>query len=62
METLPRCEFDADNLDLRAEIVFPGRIEGIAPIIERLMEMVEVMRCAQGKEFEIEIALREALV
>jgi hypothetical protein len=41
METPPRCEFDADNLDLRAEIVFPGRVEEIAPIIERLMGVVE---------------------
>jgi serine/threonine-protein kinase RsbW len=62
METPPRCEFDADNLDLRSEIVFPGRVEEIAPIIKSLMGMVEVMKCAQGKEFEIEIALREALV
>ena len=62
METPPRCDFDADNLDLRAEIIFPGRVEQISPIIERLMGMVEVMRCAQGKEFEIEASLHEALV
>jgi serine/threonine-protein kinase RsbW len=62
METPSRCEFDADKLELRSEVVFPGRVEDIPSVIKGLMGIVEAMKCAQGKEFEIEVALREALV
>jgi serine/threonine-protein kinase RsbW len=62
MESPLRCEFDADKLELKSEIVFPAKVEKIAPVIEGLMGIVEAMKCAEGKEFEIEMALREALV
>jgi serine/threonine-protein kinase RsbW len=62
METPHRCEFDADKLELKSEVVFPGRVEEVGPIVEGLMGMVAAMKCAEGKEFEIEMALHEALV
>jgi len=62
MDTPPRCEFDADRLEVRSEIVFPGKVGEIAPVIKGLMGMIEALKCAEGKEFEIEMALHEALV
>lgn len=62
MKKIPRVEFEADNLRVQADILFDARTEEIAPIVEKVMSIIREMNCAQGKEFEVEIALREALV
>lgn len=55
-------EFECGNLRFRSDIVFSARTDEITPAVDSIMKMVREMNCAQGKEFEIEIALREALV
>ncbi len=50
------------RLRVVADIVFSARTEEIPRVVERVMRAIEKMNCAPGKEFEIEVALREALV
>lgn len=55
-------EYQSDKLRVVADIVFAASIDSIARVVEQVMGTVREMNCAPGKEFEIEIALREALV
>ncbi len=57
----PHCEFDAWKLAPEADLTIPGRVEAIGPAVEMIMAAVHEFDCAAGKEFEIEIALTEAL-
>jgi serine/threonine-protein kinase RsbW len=56
-----RCEFDPGTLISRVDVTIPGDVKAIAPTVERIMGAVREMSCAEGNEFEIEIALNEAL-
>ena len=58
---LPSCEFDPRDLEVRVRIQVPARLDAISPAVERVLVEARAMGCAQGKEFEIETALREAL-
>lgn len=58
---LPRVEFDPECLRPRLRVVLAGHPEAISPAVEKLMAEVQAMECSRGKEFEIELALREAL-
>ncbi len=60
-EPLTRCEFDSGNLLVKLDETLPGKIEAIAPIIQKVMGIINKMGCAAGREFEIELALTEAL-
>ncbi len=62
MKKSPRIECRPENLRLFANIVFFARTEEIPRVVEKVMSAAREMKCAPGKEFEIEIALREALV
>jgi serine/threonine-protein kinase RsbW len=57
----PHCDFDANELHTRLRILVPGRVDAITPAVERVMAEARQMECSNGKEFEIETALREAL-
>lgn len=46
---------------MRFTEVIPGRVEAIPAVVARVMEIVSEMRCARGGEFEVELALTEAL-
>ena len=39
----------------------PSTIQAISPLVERLMRLIEGSQCAPGEEFDVELALREAL-
>src|SRR5512136_2846632 len=56
-----RCEFDAETLRSRLDLTIPGEVGAIPPAVEKIMTNVGEMGCAAGKEFEIELALTEAL-
>ena len=56
-----RCEFDPAALVPRVDLTLPGDIKAIAPAVEKIMGSIREMGCAAGKEFEIEVALHEAL-
>ncbi|MFH1175918.1 MAG: ATP-binding protein [Acidobacteriota bacterium] len=56
-----RCEFDQATLAPRVDITVAGDVKAIAAAVEEIMAVVREMSCAAGKEFEIELALGEAL-
>jgi serine/threonine-protein kinase RsbW len=60
-EPLTRCEFDGSSLLVKLDLTLPGDIESISPVIENIMTIINEMGCAAGREFEIELALNEAL-
>src|SRR5258705_4807104 len=39
----------------------PSKIQAISPTVDRLMRLIERSQCIAGKEFDVELALREAL-
>lgn len=43
------------------EMEIPGQVELVAPAVERIMGKIGGIECARGHEFEIEVALLEAL-
>lgn len=58
---MPRCDFDRNNLLLKANFVVSADPKSIDPIINTVLAIAAEMKCAQGKELEIDLALREAL-
>lgn len=58
---VPRCEFESNDLMVKEDLNLPGDVNAISPVVERVMAIVTEMGCAAGREFEIELALREAL-
>jgi len=60
-DTLPTCEFESKDLILKLQKTLEGRIEAIPPFVDGVMSVVQSMRCAAGKEREVEVALIEAL-
>ena len=58
---VPRCEFERNDLLVKVDLNLPGDVNAISPVVERVMAIVTEMGCAAGREFEIELALREAL-
>ncbi len=54
-------EFECDNLAVRLDVELPGDAAAISPVVDRVLALTRDVGCAQGKEFEIETALREAL-
>lgn len=60
-EPLMHCEFDSGNLLVKLDVTLPGDINAVPPVIERVMAVVKEMGCAAGREFEIELALSEAV-
>jgi serine/threonine-protein kinase RsbW len=39
----------------------PSKIQAISPTVDRLMRLMEGSQCISGNEFDVELALREAL-
>lgn len=60
-EAMPHFEFDSEQLLLRLEATIAADVDAISPVVERVMDIAAKMKCAEGKEFQIEMALREAL-
>jgi len=55
------CQFDPARLLLKLDFQLPGDVEHIQPAVDEIMEVVGSMACAEGNEFEVEVALLEAL-
>ncbi len=60
-QPIPLCEFESKQLILRLEVSMAADVELLSTVVERVMEIAQEMKCAVGKEFEVEMALREAL-
>ncbi len=46
---------------LEVDAWMPSKIQAISPLVDRLMRLIEGAKCVPGEEFDIELALREAL-
>jgi len=55
------CEFDPAKLLLRLDETIPGDFAAVSALVEKIMDTVEEFGCARGQEFEIRLALSEAL-
>ncbi len=60
-EPMPQCEFESKDLVLRIDVTLAAEVHTIGIVVERVMEIARGMKCADGKEFEVEMALQEAL-
>jgi serine/threonine-protein kinase RsbW len=58
---MPQCEFESEQLILRLNITLQCDPKAISPLVDSVMATAREMKCAAGKEFEVETALREAL-
>src|SRR5689334_21637925 len=58
---LTSCDFNTEDLLVQVDLTLPADVNAISPAVEKVMAIVTEMGCAAGKEFEIEVALREAL-
>ncbi len=57
----PHCEFDPDALTRRFDTEIAGEVGAVAPVVDRIMDEVSSMGCATDHEFEIRLALSEAV-
>jgi serine/threonine-protein kinase RsbW len=60
-ESRARCEFDPRDLALRLDVSLAADVSRVGVFVERIMTVVRSMGCAAGSEFEVELALTEAL-
>jgi serine/threonine-protein kinase RsbW len=55
------CDFDAKKLDLKLSVTLAADRDAVDPVVRSVMELVREMKCATGREDDIELALTEAL-
>jgi serine/threonine-protein kinase RsbW len=60
-ELLSQYEFDSSKLLVKVDETLPGDVCAIEPFIGKIMAIIREMGCAAGREYEIELALDEAL-
>jgi len=60
-ESLPVCEFIPGKIKLRIDVSMTAEVESISPVVHGIMAMAGQIQTLNGKELEIETALREAL-
>lgn len=54
-------DLDSENVEPMLEMEIPGDVEAVAPAVNRIMDQVRQVGCIEGHEFEVEVALLEAL-
>lgn len=55
------CSFDADELVLKLSVTLAADRNAVDPVVRSVMNVVREMKCAPGREDDIELALTEAL-
>ncbi len=60
-EQVPEHDFDPDKLDLRVKVTLAASRTAVDPVVEQVMEAMRQIKCVDGKEDAIELALQEAL-
>jgi anti-sigma regulatory factor (Ser/Thr protein kinase) len=46
---------------LEIDLWMPSEVRAISPLVDRLMRLIKRSQCVPGQEFDVELALREAL-
>jgi serine/threonine-protein kinase RsbW len=59
--SLPRSDFDSEKLLLRLNFSGPANLKSITLVTDWVVGAAKEMGCIVGKEFQVEMALREAL-
>jgi len=60
-QPMPRCDFEVDKLRARFRATVSADVDAVRPVVDEIMQVIRGMKCGAGKEFEIELALQEAL-
>jgi serine/threonine-protein kinase RsbW len=60
-EHFPEQDFDPDKLILRVRVTLAADRNAVEPVVAQVMETVRQLKCVDGKEDAIELALEEAL-
>ena len=60
-EPRQRCDFEAGKLLVRFTATISAEVNAIRPVVSGVMHIISEMKCGAGKEYEIELALQEAL-
>jgi len=60
-EHFPEHDFDPAKLDLRVRVTLAADRKAVDPVVTQVMAAVRQMKCVDGKEDAIELALQEAL-
>ncbi len=60
-ESIPQCEFETGKLLVRLTLTIPADVNAIPSVVKGILEIANEMKCSVGKEFEIQLALHEAL-
>jgi len=57
----PGCNFDSQKLVLKLSVTLCADRKAVDPVVQSVMNVVREMKCAEGREDSIELALAEAL-
>jgi len=60
-KALQSCNFDAHKLNLKLSVTLCAERDAVDPVVRSVMKIVREMKCASGREDDIELALSEAL-
>jgi serine/threonine-protein kinase RsbW len=60
-EQFPEHDFDPEKLSLRVRVTLAADRKAVDPVVAQVMASVRELKCADGKEEAIELALQEAL-
>jgi serine/threonine-protein kinase RsbW len=60
-EHFPEYDFDPEKLKVRVRVTLAADRKSVDPVVEQVMEAVRQVKCVDGKEDAIELALQEAL-
>ncbi|MGA7632830.1 MAG: ATP-binding protein [Terriglobales bacterium] len=60
-QTPQSCAFDPKSLDLKLSVTLAADRDAVDPVVRSVMDVVREMKCAPGREDDIELALTEAL-
>jgi serine/threonine-protein kinase RsbW len=58
---LPEYDFDPEKLNLRLRITLAADRNAVEPVVAQVMDTVRDLKCGDGKEAAIELAVQEAL-
>jgi len=54
-------DMDPSHLEPMLDLEIPGDVDAVAPAVNLIMEQVRLVGCIEGHEFEVEVALLEAV-
>lgn len=60
-ERFSEYNFDPEKLTLRVRVTLAANRQSVDPVVAQVMESVRDLKCMNGKEDSIELALQEAL-